>query len=70
MGGKIINGRFLPRWNRHRLFQVEEEVSIILVSYPVRGILFVVENYLMDGWLGESGISEESGDILGGGVIL
>ena len=66
MGGKIINGRFLPRWNRHRLFQVEEEVSIILVSYPVSKILFVVENHLMDGWLRESGISEESGYILGG----
>jgi hypothetical protein len=52
MGGKIMNGRFLPRWNCHRLLQIEEEVSIILVSYSIRGILFVVENNLVDGWLG------------------
>jgi hypothetical protein len=52
MGSKIINGRFLPRWNRHRLFQIEEEVSIILVSYSIGGILLVVENNLVDGWLG------------------
>jgi len=65
IGGKIINGRFFPRGNRHDLVQIEEEHSIICVLYSPRGILFVVENHSVDRWLGQNGISEESSDILG-----
>jgi hypothetical protein len=51
MGGKIINCRVLARSNCHCLFQIEE-VSIILIVYSIRRILFIVENNLVDGWLG------------------
>jgi hypothetical protein len=50
MGGEVINGRFFL--SLHHRFQKKEELSIIPVSYPIIGILFVVENNSVGGWLG------------------
>lgn len=46
--------------------QIVEEHSVICVLYSLNGILFVVENHLVDGWMGQNGMSEESSNILGG----
>ena len=61
--GKITNSRFFPRGNSHRLVQIVEEHSIMCVFYPTNRIPFIVENHLVNGWLGKDGISEKSSDI-------